>query len=129
MSNYQIFSDTHHHAGLNYSMRLLAKRIGAEYFTPTGMEWASEGWWQIHKPYNYNEGTAKQFLQIKPEYALHESLPLNRIVAHTSHYYEYADLYHGDTQKSITLEQFKAMDIDVIIASIPEPYSVLAKPS
>lgn len=117
-----LFTDTHHHAGLNYSMRLLAKRLGVELFTPTGMEWATEGYWQIHKPYNYDEGTARQFLQIKPEYTLAPSLPLNRMVAHTSHYYEYADLYHGDTQKSMTLEQFKDMEIDVIIASIPDHY-------
>ena len=114
-----IFADTSHHAGLNFSIRLMGKRLDFEIFNPIGMEWTSHGW-LVHKAYDYNMETAKQFLQIKPEYALEPSHPLNTIVNETSSYYEIQDHYHSDTSKSVTYDQFMSMEIAVVIASIPD---------
>ena len=109
-----------HHDGLAYSIRLLAKRLGATCYFPIGMEWAND-YWQIHRPYNYNLSTAKQYLSLNQDYTpIDGTLPLNTIKAVKPTHYEVKDLYHGDVLKAITLDQFKEMDIDVVIASIPD---------
>lgn len=115
-----VFIDLHH-AGLAHSFRLLIeKRLGGTCLFPIGMDWESSGYWEVHKPYNYNPDTAKQFLQIKPEYKAVGSPPLNTIVKQTNGYYEIKDHFYEDTWKAITLDQFKEHDIDIVIASIPD---------
>ena len=121
MSKLQIFCDFHHSA-LAYSLYLLLeKRLGHEIFFPIGEEWADEGYWLIHKPYGYARDTVKQYLSLDQRYSpVDGTLPLNRINHIKPTHYEILDLAHNYTLKSITLEQFKQMDIDVIIASIPD---------
>ena len=104
----KIFSDKHHSA-LAQSLKLLFEdRLGHTLYFPIGMEWSQEKWWLLHKPYDFNENTAKQYLEIKPEHKLVDD------------HYESFDTHELYDYKSITLEQFKAMDIDIIIASVPD---------
>lgn len=138
MRNFNIFSDAHH-ADLFYSFQLLfEKRLGYSLFKPIGMEWADEGWWQIHKPYNYNPDTAKQYLQIKPEYIPKDgTLSLNKVSTETIRHdlcgkkpidiFIVEDKHNNTFHKAITLEQFKEMDIDIIIASIPDHWYSFTK--
>lgn len=116
-----IFADFHH-AGLFNSLHLLfEKRLGYKLFRPLGMEWAEQEYWLIHKPYGYALDTAKQYLQIKPEYIpMDGTVPLNRVIKETPTHYEVEDISQHFIQKCITLEQFKSMPIDIIIASIPD---------
>lgn len=115
----RIFCDNHH-SGLSYSLRLLAKRLNAEIYFPVGLEWAKD-YWKIHKPYNYNLDTAKQYLSLDQQYTpVDGTLPLNRIADTKPSHYEIKDLFHGDTYKAITLDQFKEIDINIVIASIPD---------
>lgn len=123
----KIFSDRHHD-GLAYSLRLtLEKRLGHKIFFPIGMDWFPD-WWDIAKPYNQSEATAKQYLQITPYYKpIDGTVSLNTIKSIKPTHYEVEDLAHGDILKAITFQQFLDMDIDVIIASIPDHYITYTK--
>lgn len=116
-----IFCDLHH-SGLAYSLRLLLeKRLGHNLFFPVGLDWALKGYWLIHKPYNYSMDTAKQYLSLDQLYRpIDGTLPLNQIAKENPAYYEIKDLAHGDSLKAISFEQFKMMQIDAVIASIPD---------
>lgn len=110
-----------HHSALAHSIRLMSKRIGAEVYFPIGMEYADLGYWLVHKPYNFNQATAMQYLSLDQRYIpMDGTAPLNRTTAQRPTHFELADLAHGDILKSITLDQFKSIDIDVVIASIPD---------
>lgn len=121
MKNINIFSDKHH-TDLAYSLQLLfEKRLGYNLYFPIGMEWADE-YWKIHKPYNYSLNTAKQYLDIRDLYIPKDgTLPLNENYRERNGNIYYVQDNHNNTiNKAITLEQFKEMDIDIIIASIPD---------
>jgi hypothetical protein len=112
-----------HHNDLYHSLQLLFEnRLEHSLFRPIGMEWAEEGWWQIHKPYNYNPETARQYLQIKPGYIPNDAtLVLNTVRAEAAPgLYVIEDIHNGVFQRAITLQNFKEMPIDLIIASIPD---------
>ena len=114
-----LFADRHHD-GLAFSLRLLAKRLNAEIYFPIDEEWFNKGYWWIAKPYDDNPATIKQYLSLDQRYRPADGTPpLNTIKQTNPTHYEIEDLAHGDTIKAITFEQFMAMDIDVIIASIP----------
>lgn len=118
----QIFSDMHH-ADLAYSLQLLfEQRLGHNLYFPIGMEWAEEKWWLIHKPYNYNLDTARQYLQIKPDYIPPDgTVPLNHTIGRIEGIPLWTEDKHNNSwHKSLTLEAFKEMDIDIIIASLPD---------
>lgn len=111
-----VFADRHH-AALSYSLHLLAKRLGFEIYFPIGMSWFPD-FWKIADPYGGNIETAKQYLQIKPEYhPMDGTVPLNHNAENKGTHYEVEDVAFGYTQKCITLEQFKTMRIDVVLAS------------
>jgi hypothetical protein len=114
-----IFAD-YHHSGLTYSLHLtLEKRLGHTLYRPIGMEWFEQGFWDIAKPYGNNLETVQQYLQLgapAPDGSPH----LNNTTGIADHVFSFPDEYHGYTQKAITLDTFKEMEIDVIIASIPD---------
>lgn len=109
-----IFSDRHHD-GLAFSLRLLAKRLGAEIYFPIGEEWFTKGYWDIAKPYQNDLNTVAQYLRIKPEHRMNTS------------WYDVLDTYHEDEYRCITFQQFLDMDIDVIIASVPDHWVTYTK--
>lgn len=123
-----IFADKHH-GDLAYSLQLLfEKRLGGNVYFPIGMEWATEGYWQIHAPYNYSEETAKQYLDVQQAYVPKDGTPsLNTIAGFDDASYWVEDTVHGVFHKAVTLEQFACMKIDVIIASIPAHYHTFRK--
>jgi hypothetical protein len=124
----KVFADLHH-SGLFHSLKLLFEnRLGGSLYRPVGLEWAEQGYWQIHKPYNYSMDTANQYLKIDPYYRpIDGSLPLNSIMGVTSTHYEVEEKAHNYTQKAVTLEQFMSMDIDIVIASIPDHVQTFEK--
>lgn len=117
-----------HHDGLAFSLRLMAKRLGAEIYFPIGEEWFERGFWDIAKPYQNSPDTIKQYLSLDQRYRpIDGTLPLNQISSTKSTHYEIDDLAHGDTLKSITFDQFLDLDIDIIIASIPDHWRTYTK--
>ena len=124
-----VFSDFHH-IGLFYSFQLLfEKRLGWNLYSPIGTEWFEQGYWKVCEPYNNNPSTIKQFLSLEAQDYRHpdNTAPLNRIKEMKPNYYEIIDVHHETTHKAITIEQFKAMPIDIVIASLPQHIPVYKK--
>jgi len=123
----QILSDLHH-SGLYNSLKItLEDRLHHKLYRPIGMSWADE-YWKIHKPYDYNMDTARQYLDLHDVFTPKDGTPcLNEIRSANSAYYTLDERQHHYVQKALTLEQFADMDIDYIIASIPDHYVSFTK--
>lgn len=114
-----VFCDLHHD-GLYYSLHLLfEKRLGWNLFRPIGKEWFRQGYWAIARPYGDNPGTIDQYLSLN-NVPSDGTPPLNSVAGIAPTHYSIRDEAHDFTQKAITLNQFKEMNIDIIIASIPD---------
>jgi len=98
----RVFSD-HHHQALTHSLQLLfEKRLGGQLFNPIGLSWFEQGFWKGASVYGDNLGTVGQYLG-------------------TRGYQPDSDgIYRFEGGKWITLDKFKEMDIDIVIASIPD---------
>jgi len=114
----KIFADMHH-AGLFASFHyLFENRLGFELYRPIGMEWFEKGYWKIAETYNNNIGTVKQFLQVS-SLPSDGTPPLNNTNTALENPILIEERNHGYIQKALRLDEFLALDIDVIIASIP----------
>ena len=124
-----VFADLHHE-GLYDSFKMLFEdRLGGKLFRPVGLEWFQEGFWKIAELYNNAPDTIGQFLELRDikEYPFippFSDKSLNEIKEQTKDYYV---MNVGTGQKAITLEQFKNMDIDIVIASIPAHFVAYAE--
>lgn len=101
----RIFVDRHHDGLLESLYLLFGKRLGYEVYTPIGLDWFQEGYWRI----NDSPETAAQFLA-SGTVPSDGTLPL---------------IHH----KAITLAEFRDMDWDIVLASLPQhlqPYQELA---
>ena len=120
-----IFIDRHHQ-GLAHSFQLLfEQRLGHRVFFPLGLEWYEKGYWGVYP----NLGTAKQYLEIGT-IPKDGTQPLTHVIDTPEEYSLIEDSHHHAIQKGITFEQFMNMDIDIVIASIPQhikPFKELAK--
>lgn len=116
----KVFADLHH-SGLFYSLKLLFEdRLGAELYRPIGMDWFENKFWDIAKPYNDAPDTVAQYLSLDSRFKPVDGSPvLNKVTDAKPTHYEIEESEHGYTQKAITFEQFKEMDIDIVIASVP----------
>lgn len=100
----KVFADFHHD-DLYHSLHLLfEKRLGWELYCPVGMDWYKEGFWR----YSLDPKIVKWYLmsgwkwEDKGKYCL------------------YDNPQHERKLKALTLDQFKEMDIDIIISSLPD---------
>ena len=124
-----IFAD-YHHEDLFYSLQLLLeKRLGHVLYRPVGMDWYREGYWKISELYDTKEETAMQYLELRdvkefPYIPPYTGQPVNKIKEEKDAFYvmEANETPH----RAITLEQFKQMDIDIVIASIPAHFESFA---
>ena len=102
-----VFAD-YHHGGLTKSLEFLfEKRLGYSLYRPVGLEWFPKRW-KIAAPYDDDIRTATQYLSLRGNEPV-------------------GDHYEFDGMKGLSLEQFKAMDIDIVIASIPDHLPVYRK--
>lgn len=91
-----------HHQQLFHSLELLfEKRLGWELYTMKGLEWFNEGFWKGAEAYANNVGTVGQYLGLRGK------TPDSNGVCVV------------DGTKGLTLEGFKTMPVDIVIASIP----------
>lgn len=107
-----------HHEGLLYSLLLLfEKRLGYNVYRPIGLEWFDEDFWAVHP----SRDTAEQYLSLQTGYQPKDGThPLNEPVELQDGIYYVYDKYNHFNYKAITLEKFKEMPIDIVIASIPQ---------
>ena len=123
----KVFSDMHHQ-GLYQSLQMLIEqRLGWELYRPIGIEWATEGYWMNAKIYNNHPDTIKQYLEIR--HAIPTKMgPRNEVVDENEDYYTIQNSFLNE--KAITLDQFRRMKPDIVIASYydnVEPFLKLAK--
>lgn len=118
-----------HHDGLLYSLHLLfEKRLGHTLYVPIGEEWYSNGYWDVAVPYENNPATIAQYLSLNQDFRPVDGTPqLNKITGEQPTHYEVKELAHGFTIKAITFQQFLDLDIDIIIASIPDHWRTYTK--
>lgn len=108
-----------HHSGLYASFHyLFENRLGATLYRPIGIPWFKQGYWKIAEPYGNAEATIYQYLSFNsvPEDG---TPPLNNTEGKSNGIYSVYDAAHDYTQKAITLDKFKQMNFDIVIASIP----------
>lgn len=123
----KVFTDMHH-GGLYQSLQFLfEKRLGWELYRPIGTEWATEGYWMNARIYNNHPNTIKQYLEIR--HAIPTKLgPRNEVVDENEDYYTVKNPFLNE--RAITLEQFRKMKPDIVIASYYdniEPFRRLAQ--
>ena len=114
-----------HHQSLFYSLQLLfEKRLKWQLFRPIGEEWYTHGFWNIFD----HPDTVKQYLSLDQRFKpIDGTPPLNTIQQVAIDHYEIYDPIHDTIQKAITLDQFKEMPIDIIIASHENHYPLFAR--
>jgi len=112
-----VFVD-YHHADLKKSLSLLFEdRLGFKLYHPTGIEWHDEGWWKLADNYTNTKEVVSQWLdceripwKVDPETPVEENY-----ISEGVHYeWDHNHRYH---HKAITLDRFKQMRFDYIIAS------------
>lgn len=111
-----VFTDFHHNSLLRSFVLLFENRLGAKVYRPIGMEWFYEGYWAI----NDLEETAKQFLDTKTTIIADKTPALNVVSSIDDYIYNVYDPGHVTTHKAISLNTFKEIKFDYIIASIPQ---------
>jgi len=134
----KVLADLHHY-DLYHSLQILfEKRLGWELYRPIGMDWYHQNYWAVYPHVN----TAKQYLGIDPQTMpldirgdpvdkLHGTDPwLNRFTIDIGNgVYRVRDTSHIDRidHIAITLEAFKSMKFDIILASMPKHLSRFRK--
>ncbi len=106
-----------HHGGLFHSLiLLLERRLGHTVLRQIGMDWFTEGIWLIGNPYAEPRITADQYLGLDHKvWTAFQSL--NADYRLEDGIYNVYDPTHDMHHKAITLEQFKEMDIDIILST------------
>jgi hypothetical protein len=123
---YNVFTDFHHASLLNSLIMLFEGRLGGKVYRPIGMEWAQEGFWKVYD----HPATQAQFLSLNQGYRpIDGTQSVNQIIpSDNPDVYFCRDIDSGEYNRAITLETFKKMPIDIVIASIPqhiEPFKAL----
>jgi hypothetical protein len=118
----------YHHGGLLYSLKMLFEdRLGGKLCRPIGLDWFTSGYWKIAEPYGNSQQTIDQYLAIGgKEWDMYKRLNANYKLE--DGVYRIFDGQYMNHHRAITLDTFKEMDIDYVIASIPthiEPYKEL----
>lgn len=119
-------SDYHHSSLLRSTVMLFEERLGFDVFRPIGMDWFKEGFWAI----NSQEDTARQFLDIDSQ-PTDGTPPLNKPLARDNRMndcFKVRDPGDKTHHWACTLDHFKRVKFDYVIASIPahvEPFKRL----
>lgn len=128
-----VFTDFHHAGLLNSLIMLFEGRLDGNVYRPIGFDWYDKGFWKVYD----HPDTANQFLTFDQAYRPKDGSPPLNLIQEIHHQamdqqevYYCRDIDSDQVNKAITLETFKAMDIDIVIASIPahiEPFKRLIR--
>ena len=111
-----IVSDFHHGSLYHSLILLLEERLGHTLLRQIGMDWFTEGIWLIGRPYPQPRITAEQYLGLDHrKWDAYKALNADyRLEDGIYHLYDPTnDVFH----KAITLDQFKEMDIDIVLST------------
>lgn len=100
----------HHHASLYESLAMLfVDRFGWELYRPYGMDWWDAGIWQYERHMPHGEHVARQYLQ--PWASDRDA----------GGWFERDDaMYPGRVHRLVTMEQARAMGVDIVLATLTE---------
>ena len=119
----------YHHGPLYYSMvRLFEDRMGWKVWRPTGSDWYTKGFWR----YSDNPSTIKQYLEPSSDVAGMKVGAAKPADVRPDGVYEWP-WHEGEnhyTMRAVTLEAFKRMDWQFVIASVcnhEEPFARLIR--
>lgn len=129
-----VFTDFHHASLLNSLIMLFEGRLGGKVYRPIGMEWAEKGFWAIYP----HPDTQAQYLSKAQGYRPADGTPPLNLVQEVQNLdttgdhrvYLCRDIESISVNRAIDFETFLALDIDVIIASVPqhvEPFKRLIR--
>lgn len=126
-----VFTDFHHSALMRSLVLLFEHRLGGRVYRPIGEQWYTEGFWKVYD----HPATVQQYLSLAQGFRpIDGTPPLNRLWRGETDddptVYYCADPENESFNRAITLEQFKRMPIDIVIASIPahiEPFKELIR--
>lgn len=125
-----VFVDFHHTALLRSLIMLFEGRLGGKIYRPIGMDWATNGFWKVYD----HPATQAQFLSLDQGFRPIDGTPPLNLFSYPENpepdVYYCADPENDTYNKAITFEKFREMDIDIIIATIPqhvEPFKRLIK--
>src|SRR4030065_150084 len=113
-----------HHDDLYRSLQYLFEgRLGWRLYRPIGMEWFTQGYWNLAQPYGNHPSTVAQYLST--DYVPDSDDPTPSLNSTTNERDEdgvrlIRNAYKQDLpHRAITLEQFKSLDFSIVIASVP----------
>jgi hypothetical protein len=102
---------------------LFEDRLNCAVYRPMGMDWFYNGYWAI----NNLEDTAKQFLLEDHQDIVDGTPPLNRTSLQENGIYRVMDPGGLSTHRAISLDAFKKLKFDFLIASIPNHIQLFEK--
>jgi hypothetical protein len=104
----RVLADYHHH-DLWESLELLCARLGWDLYRPIGMEWFDQGYWNHERKW-HGDAIARQYLQ-----------PWG---SDTDTRW---DASHDRFQNIVTLEQARALDLDIVISTLAHNHEGFAR--
>lgn len=105
----KVLADYHHH-DLWESLELLCARLGFELYRPIGMEWFDEGYWNHERKW-HGDAIARQYLTPwGSDYNGHR-----------------LDTSHNRVQRLVTLDEARALDIDIVISTLAHNHEGFAR--
>ncbi len=107
----KVFADFHHDDLYHSWHLLIEKRLGWDLYSPIGTDWYTKGYWQY---------------SVEPR-VIQEFLGTGRKSENVGDYCLVENSCHSRNIKALTLDQFKKMDIDIIISSVPEHLFIYRK--
>jgi len=129
----KVFTDFHHASLLNSLIMLFEGRLGGQVYRPIGMEWAERGFWNIYP----HPATQAQYLSLDQGYRPIDGTPPVNLIEEVINFppadeklYLCRDIESDRLNKAIDFKTFCEMDIDIVIASVPqhiEPFKRLIR--
>lgn len=107
----KVFADFHHDDLFNSFHLLFEKRLGWELYAPVGIDWYIKGYWG----YSPEPKLVDQYLGSGKKW---EDVGKYSLMANPA---------HEKNIKALTFDQFKEMDIDIVISSVPEHLHIYQK--
>lgn len=122
--NMNIFCDYHHHDLYTSLIQLFEVRLGYNMYRQIGMEWKEQGFWNVYP----HPATALQYLGLHQGVRMKDMpgseppdwVKINPGQEIDNDVYYVKDNTYGRPHKAITLDKFRSMKFDILVASIPE---------
>ena len=111
----RVLADYHHHDLWESLEILFGDRLGWELYRPIGMDWFEQGYWNFERAW-HGDAVARQYLT-----------PWGDDADLVEHFERHDRSHPHRWHRMVTLDQARAMDWDVVIASVAHNHEGLAR--